>query len=259
MMRNIAAVIQARLGSSRLPGKTLMIIKGETLLGHLIKRIKVSKYVTDIIISTTTNKIDDAIVEFARERNVRVYRGSEEDVLDRFYKTAMEYRLGTIVRVTPDCPMLDPSVMDRVISKYLSGDYDYVSNTIKPTYPDGFDTEIFSFQALERAWREAKLYSEREHVTPYIVKNPKLFRLYNVEKDGEDLSWMRFTVDTPEDYEFISKIFEKLYDTKDIFYMDDILEILRENPELCSINKGISRNEAYRISLQKDKEHEINR
>lgn len=251
-MKKITTIIQARLGSSRFPGKTLMTIKGETLLGHLIRRVKVSGCVTDIIIATTNNNKDDALVSFAKEKGLRVYRGSEEDVLDRFYKTAVEYGVEHIVRVTPDCPMIDPDIMDRVISKYLEGTYDYVSNTITPTYPDGYDTEVFSFSALERAWREAELHSEREHVTSYIYKHPDLFRLCNVKKDGEDLSWMRFTVDTPRDYEFVSEVFEKLGCVHGIFHMDDILKLLKENPELLDINKGISRNEGYQISLLKD-------
>ena len=251
-MKNITAIIQARLGSSRLPGKTLMTIKGETLLGHLIKRVKVSKYVTDIIIATTTNKRDDAIVKFASEKGLKVYQGSEEDVLDRFYKTAVEYCVESIVRVTPDCPMLDPNVMDNVISKYMSGHYDYVSNTITPTYPDGLDTEVFLFHSLEKAWEEAKLYSEREHVTAYIVKHPELFRLFNVKRNGEDLSWMRWTVDTQRDYDFIGKIFEKLYNSNNIFHTEDILRVLNENPELLDINSGIQRNEGYQKSIREN-------
>jgi len=208
---------------------------------------------THIIKATTTNKKDDALVAFAKEKGLKVYRGSEEDVLDRFYRTAVEYGVEHIVRVTPDCPILDPDIMDRVISKYLEGTYDYVSNTITPTYPDGYDTEVFPFSALERAWREAKLYSEREHVTSYLYKHPDLFRLYNVKKEGEDLSWMRFTVDTPRDFEFVSEVFEKLSPVHGIFHMDDILRFLKENPELLDINKGISRNEGYQISLLKDR------
>jgi spore coat polysaccharide biosynthesis protein SpsF len=152
--------------------------------------------------------------------------------------------------------MLDPKVTDRVIKAYLSGNYDYVSNVLAPTYPDGFDTEIFSFEVLARAWREAELPSEREHVTAYIVKHPELFRQYNVKKDGEDLSWMRWTVDTQRDYEFIGRIFEKIGKTDDIFYMEDVLKVLEENPELIEINAGILRNEGYRISLRKDRQHE---
>jgi len=231
----IAAIIQARLGSTRLPGKTLMTIEGESLLGHLISRVRASKFVDDIIIATTTKDSDTEIVKFARTNGLKFYRGSEEDVLDRFYRTALKYDVKSIVRVTPDCPMIDPIVMDFVISHYLKEGYDYVSNTISRTYPDGLDTEIFSFQALEKAWKEAKLPSDREHVTPYIYKHAELFRLFNVRKDGEDLSWMRWTVDTAKDFNFVSKIYSKLYYPNKIFHMQDVVRLLRESPELMEI------------------------
>lgn len=253
LMKDITALIQARLGSTRLPGKTLMIIEGETLLAHLVKRVKASRYINDIVIATTKNKRDDAIVGFARNNGLKFYRGSEEDVLDRFYNSSIEYGLETIVRVTPDCPMLDPDVTDSVISKYIEGDYDYVSNTLIPTYPDGLDTEIFSFYVLKKAWNEAKLPSEREHVTSYIVKHPELFKIVNVKRDGKDLSWMRWTIDTQKDYEFVSEIFKRLYVHNQIFNMEDILRLLNREPALLDINKGISRNEGYQISLLKDK------
>jgi spore coat polysaccharide biosynthesis protein SpsF (cytidylyltransferase family) len=253
-VKNVTAIIQARLGSKRLPGKTLMTIEGDTLLGHLIRRVKECKLVDYIIIATTKRSDDDEIVNFAKTHDLGFYRGNEEDVLDRFYKTAIEFDVETIVRVTPDCPMLDSRVTDLVISYYLKGDYDYVSNAIRPTYPDGLDTEVFSFQTLEKAWLQAKLPSEREHVTPYIVKNPGIFRLFNVRKDGEDLSWMRWTVDTEKDLQFVSRIFAELYTTEEIFHMDDVVRLLKKKPELRKINEGISRNEGYQLSLLRDKE-----
>lgn len=230
-----------------------MEIEGESLLGHLVIRIKVSSYVSDIIIATTEKDRDDRIVEFAKDRNIKYIRGSEEDVLDRFYKASVKFNVENIVRITPDCPMLDPLVMDSVISEFIESDFDYVSNTITPTFPDGLDTEVFSFQALEKTWKGAKLLSEREHVTAYIVKHPELFDLHNVAKDGEDLSWMRWTVDTSKDLEFISNIFNKLYSADKIFYMKDIIKLLTKSPELLEINAGTSRNEGYRNSLLKDR------
>jgi len=254
-MNNITALIQARLGSTRLHGKTLMLIEGKSLLCHLVKRIKASRYVNDIVIATTTNERDNAIVEFAKAENLKFYCGSEDDVLDRFYQASVLYGLEAIVRVTPDCPMLDPDVMDIVISKFSEGNYDYVSNVITPTFPDGLDTEVFSFQSLEKAWHEARLPSEREHVTAYILKHPELFRQFNVKREGEDLSWMRWTVDTRDDYDFVCKIFELLYHPNEIFHMEDVLALLKENPQLLKINSGILRNEGYKISLLKDKKY----
>jgi spore coat polysaccharide biosynthesis protein SpsF len=156
-MKNVTAIIQARLGSKRLPGKTLMTIEGDTLLGHLVNRVKACTFVDNIIIASTIRSRDDKIVSFAKKHDLGFYRGSEEDVLDRFYKTAIQFDVRTIVRVTPDCPLLDPRVADLVINHYLRGNYDYVSNVLDRRYPDGLDTEVFSFQALERTWQEAKL------------------------------------------------------------------------------------------------------
>jgi spore coat polysaccharide biosynthesis protein SpsF len=255
-MNKITAIIQARLGSTRLKGKTLMTLRGTPLLGHLIKRLRLSRHISDIVVATTVNERDEAIVTFARENHLKVYRGSEDDVLDRFYKAAVKYQAETIVRVTPDCPMLDPRVLDRVISKHKEDRYDYVANTIKPTFPDGLDTEVFSFNTLKKAWSEATLLSEREHVTPYIYKKPHIFRLYNVENEGEDLSWMRWTVDTMQDYRFVSKIFEKMNRSDDIFFMEDVLNLLKDHPEFLKINHGISRNEGYQKSLERDWEYE---
>ena len=232
-----------------------MLIEGKSLLCHLVKRIKASRYVNDIVIATTTNERDNAIVEFAKAENLKFYCGSEDDVLDRFYQASVLYGLETIVRVTPDCPMLDPDVMDIVISKFSEGNYDYVSNVITPTFPDGLDTEVFSFQSLEKIWHEARLPSEREHVTAYILKHPELFRQFNVKREGEDLSWMRWTVDTQRDLEFVNKIFEYLYTPNEIFHMEDVLDLLKENPQLLKINSGILRNEGYKISLLKDKKY----
>lgn len=253
MKEKITAVIQARLGSTRLAGKTLMMLEGQTLLGHLVNRVRASKHIDGIVIATTVKERDDAIAEFAKGNGIDFSRGSEDDVLDRFYQAAVKYGLETIVRVTPDCPMLDPEVTDYVISQFVAGDYDYVSNVLTPTYPDGLDTEVFSFHALKRAWNEAKLPSEREHVTAYIHKHPELFRLFNVKRQGEDLSWMRWTVDTDKDLLFAREIFKRL-GSKGIFHMDDVLRLLRDEPEILEINQGITRNEGYRKSLEKDKE-----
>jgi spore coat polysaccharide biosynthesis protein SpsF len=254
-MKKITAIIQARTGSSRLPGKTLMNIKGVSLLGHLCKRIKLSKFINEIIIATTIHERDNDIVRFAGNNNIKFYRGSEDDVLDRFYKASSKYKVETIVRVTPDCPMLDPRVMDSVISRFLCGKYDFVSNTIPPTYPDGLDTEAFSFETLQRVWKEAKLPSDREHVTAYIINRPDSFRLFNVENGGEDISMMRWTVDYKEDFEFINEIFTRLNMSDDIFYMEDVIRLLENSPGIIKLNNSHTRNEGYRFSLRKDKDN----
>lgn len=251
-MKKITAIIQARLASTRLPGKTLMALAGNTLLGHLVRRVQACRQVSEIIIATTTNPGNDAIVAFANSNNLKYFRGSEEDVLDRFYKTAIRYNAEAVVRVTPDCPLLDPSIVDTIIAKYQEGPYDYVSNVITPTFPDGLDVEVFSFQSLEKAWKEAKLPSEREHATSYIIKHPERFRLFNVMKSGGDLSWMRWTVDTRQDYEFVQEIFSKIPNNESIFHMEDVIKVLENHPELMELNGTIKRNKGYINSLKKD-------
>jgi spore coat polysaccharide biosynthesis protein SpsF (cytidylyltransferase family) len=229
-----------------------MTIEGDSLIGHLVRRVKESEYVNSIIITTTTKEKDNAIVNFAKNNDLKVYRGNEDDVLDRFYKTAIEYDVEIIVRVTPDCPLLDPKIMDSVISQYISGNYDFVCNTMPPTYPDGLDTEVFSFKTLERAWNEARKPSEREHVTPYIYNHPELFKIYNCT-NHVDISDMRWVVDEEADYKYISEVYKRLYREGEIFYMDDILDLLSKHPELNDINRNIKRNEGYQKSLLKDK------
>lgn len=253
MKKTITAVIQARLGSTRLPGKTMMMLEGATLLGHLVARVKASKYVNDIVIATTVKPADDEIERFARDNNLKCYRGSEDDVLDRFYQAGVEFGVETVVRVTPDCPLLDPAVVDMVVSKYLEGSFDYVCNNLVPTFPDGLDTEVFSFKALTRAWNEAVLGSEREHVTPYIRNHPELFRLFNVKREGEDLSRMRWTVDTQRDFEFVKEIMLNVKAYGGVFYSNDVVALLKARPELMDINSGIARDEGYLKSLRKDK------
>lgn len=253
MEKKMTAIIQARIGSTRLPGKTMMDVAGSTLLGHLVTRIKATRLVNDIVIATTVKNADDRIVEFARQNGIKCFRGSEDDVLDRFYQACVEFGVETIVRVTPDCPLLDPAVVDLVVSEFLEGGFDYVSNTLTPTFPDGLDTEVFSFTALKRAWTEATLGSEREHVTPYINKHPEIFKVYNVRRDGEDLSYMRWTVDTQRDMEFVKQILENVKSKGSVCSSEEVLALLKARPDLLEINSGIARNEGYQKSLRNDK------
>jgi len=249
----VTAIVQARMGSTRLPGKVLLDIQGKPLLQHVIERVSQSKFIERIIIATTTDKKDEAIVKFAETRRLPYYRGSEDDVLDRFYQAAKQYRVTTIVRITPDDPFKDPAVIDRVIGCYMTNRdaVDYVSNTIKPTYPEGLDIEVFSFQALETAWREARKPSEREHVTPYIWGHPELFRLVNIENE-EDLSQLRWTLDTEADLQFARAIYARLYHGQ-VFLMKEILALLQREPQLVLINSGTARNAGYLKSLEQDK------
>src|SRR5207245_2630068 len=200
----IAAIVQARMGSTRLPGKTLADVAGKPMLARLVERARRIPGVERVIIATTEKPADEAILRFAADHDLPAYAGSEEDVLDRFYQAARRFGVSVVVRVTPDCPLLDPAVAGLVLRRFLdaAGELDYASNTQPPTFPDGQDTEVFSAAALARAWREARLPSEREHVTPYIWKHPDRFRLANV-RHAADLARMRWTVDEAAELEVV--------------------------------------------------------
>ena len=245
-----AAMIQARMGSTRLPGKTLAKIGGRPLLDLLIQRVKQSSLIDKVIIATTTQARDDVLVEFAQKQDIPWFRGSEEDVLDRVYQAAKEYSVDHIVRVTPDCPLLDHKVMDRVIETYQSGNYDYVANVLKSTYPDGLDVEVFSFSALEQAWQKAQMPSQREHVTPYI-RTSEEFRVFNVESPT-DLSHFKWSVDTEQDLRFVRSVYQGLENKGITFDLQDVLLLLRNHPELTAINQQSVANEGYYKSLVND-------
>ena len=250
--QRVVAIIQARMGSTRLPGKTLADISGTPLLLHIINRIKASKTIDSLIIATTRLSEDNVVEKLAADHRVACYRGSTDDVLDRFYLAAKTCEADVIVRITADDPFKDPEILD-LCCRYLLDhpDLDYVSNTMKPTYPEGLDIEVFRFHAIETAWKLAKLPSEREHVTPFIWKNPGTFRCVNIEHD-EDLSGYRWTLDYPEDLQFTQVIYEKLHD-KGIFHMRDILDLLRKYPDLSNINNTFARNAGYLKSLENEK------
>jgi spore coat polysaccharide biosynthesis protein SpsF len=236
-------IIQARTGSTRLPGKVMTNLFGKTILGHIISRIKISSLIDDMIVATTSAKRDDVIVEETEKYDVRCFRGSEEDVLSRFYFASKSIKTNIIVRITADCPLLDPYVIDTMLNKFhelRSGGVkvDYLSNTLERTYPRGLDVEIFSRASLERAYKEALEPYEREHVTPYLYRHPELFYLYSF-KNNEDLSHYRWTLDTVEDWTFISEVYARLYNGKNIFTTKDVLELLRREPKLIEINSSV--------------------
>lgn len=247
----IIAIIQARLGSTRLPGKVLLDLEGRTVLEHVIRRVKSSKLVNDVIVATTINKDDLEIVKLCSNLGISVYCGSEDDVLDRYYQTARLFKADHIVRITSDCPLIDPMLIDEVITLHVGEKADYTSNTIKETYPDGEDIEVFTFAALKEAWKKANLSSEREHVTPFIRKNPA-FKQVNLESN-RDLSHKRWTLDNPEDYEFITSIYKNIYTKNPDFGMMEILKFIDKHPEIEKINHHINRNEGYLKSLKEDK------
>ena len=250
-MKNILIISQARYGSIRLPGKVLKTIKNKPLLWYVVKRLEQVKTPNKIIIATATSNENKPIIDLAKNLNIGYFAGSENDVLDRYYQAVKEFNGEIIVRITSDCPLTDPNIIDKAINIFLDGDYDYVSNIHPPTYPDGFDVEVFSFKVLETAWKEAKLPSEREHVTSYIWKNTDKFTQKNFKNDV-DLSNLRLTVDTKEDFVLITKIIENFHDKWTNFRLNDIIIFLRKNAELLKINAQYKRNEGYLKSLNDD-------
>lgn len=245
----IGAIIQARMGSTRLPEKILKELNGKCILEHIIKRV-LDSGVDICIVATTTNKIDDTVQTFCDEHNFICFRGSEDNVLERYYQVAKENKLDVIVRITADDPLKDSKIIRKAIDILLDGNYDYVSNTIKPTYPEGIDVEAFTFKTLEKAYKEAKLPSEKEHVTPYIWKNREIFNTYNFENEV-DLSYMRWTLDTEDDYIFIKNIYSNFVG-KENFSMQEVLEYIKDNPKILEINQGHIRNEGYLKSVKEE-------
>lgn len=236
----IILIVQARMGSTRLPGKILKEVLEKPLLAYEVERLRRVRKADEIVIATTTNSIDQPVVDFCHLEQVPLYRGSEEDVLDRYYQAAKAFSADVIVRVSGDCPLIDPEVIDCVIEFYLKHypQYQYVSNTIERTYPRGMDVEVFSFDALEKAAKEAKRPEEREHVTPYFYENPDLFSLGKVIHSPNE-SVHRWTVDTSEDLQLISNLIEALYPNKPNFGMIDILNQFKEHPDWMAINAQV--------------------
>jgi spore coat polysaccharide biosynthesis protein SpsF len=253
MALRAVAVIQARLGSTRLPGKALADLAGRPILAHVAERAAAIPGIASVVLATTVSPADDALEAFARRAGLDCVRGSEADVLDRFCLAARETKAEAVVRVTADCPLLDPEVSGRVLAEYVGRrpGVDYVSNVHPPTYPDGLDTEVVSVEALEAAARETQLPSDREHVTAHIWRRPERFRLANVTH-GEDLSAHRWTVDTEADLTFVRAVFETLGPAAARAGMAEVLRLLAARPALRALNAGIRRNEGFERSLAAD-------
>jgi len=246
LIMKIVAIIQARMGSTRLPGKVMKEILGKPVILWDLDRISLSKLIDEIVVAIPYEKENDVIADTIKEYNDKIVttRGSEDDVLDRYYQAAVKTNADVVVRITSDCPLIDPVVMDQVIEQFLDNDCDYCSNLLIRTYPRGLDTEVFLFKALEEAWNEAKKDYEREHVTPYIIENPDKFKLLNVANDI-DLSHLRWTLDTKEDFEFINVVYKRICPKKQLFLMDDVLELLDKEPELIDINRHIEQKQVH--------------
>jgi len=237
----IVTIIQARMSSTRLPGKVMLPILEEPLLIRMIERVQSAKLIGQLVVATSVNSDDDAIEKLCINKNIKCFRGHLTDLLDRHYQAGKIFGADAVVKIPSDCPLIDPHVIDKVLQYYIGNadKYDFVSNLHPATYPDGNDVEIMSFSSLERAWKEAGKPLEREHTTPYFWENPKKFRLANVEwETGLDFSTtQRWTIDFEEDYQFIKKVYEELFPVNPFFEINDILNLLWQKPEIAAINQ----------------------
>jgi spore coat polysaccharide biosynthesis protein SpsF len=233
----VIAIVQARMGSTRLPGKVLKQLGGRSVLSWVIERVSQFSRIDSLLIATTVEPADDAVAKEAERCSAEVFRGNENDVLDRYYRGACHAGADVIVRITSDCPLIDPEVSDYTIQKFLDERPDYASNALERTYPRGLDTEVLTFSALERAWREASEPYQRAHVTPYLYQNPDKFRLLSV-KGEEDFSGYRWTLDTPEDADFLQEVYTRLGGSVD-FSWRDVLGLLQREPALAEKNEHI--------------------
>lgn len=240
----VGIIVQARMDSSRLPGKVMMPLAGEPVLYRVMERLSDCKHINKIVIATTRKEIDEPIVSLAKKMNIDCYRGSERDVLSRYYGAAHRLKLDIVVRITADCPLIDPEILDEMIVKFKAlndnGRYcDYLSNTLERTFPDGLDIEIFWYDVLKEAHIKAKKQYQREHVTPYIIEHSDIFQLVNYFSSYDDMSKYRWTLDEEDDYRLICEIYERLYSLTPKFHFKDILNLFEKEPQLVSINAHV--------------------
>lgn len=246
----ILAILQARYSSSRLPKKVLKKILGKPMLLHQIERLQCSSKIDKLVVATSTSMTDNPIEKMCLDNRIDIFRGDLENVLDRFYQCARTYKPNYIVRLTGDCPLIDWHIVDETINFFLNGKFDFVETSLN--FPDGLDVEIMSFEALNKAWKFAILPSEKEHVTQFFLNRPQDFNI-GVFDYPENLSHFRWTVDEPEDFLFVRKIYDELYDNNPFFSTKEILNLLSRQPDLCKINDKFIRNEGLQKSLNEDK------
>jgi spore coat polysaccharide biosynthesis protein SpsF len=250
----ILGILQARMTSRRLPGKVLKPILGRPMLERQIERLRRAKRMDRLVVATSVEGSDDAIAALCDSLAVECFRGALDDVLDRFYQAARRHDPRAVVRLTGDCPLADPVVIDRLIDHHADGGYDYTSNIVVRTYPDGLDAEVVNLAILETAWREARLPSEREHVTPFIHRRPERFHLGHLTQ-SIDLSHLRWVVDDPADFAFITAIYEALYPANAAFDTADIVALMAARPGVAALMGRAPTNEGYQRSLAADAAH----
>lgn len=240
----IVAIVQARLGSTRLPQKVFQKLCGKPLIWHVLDRLRWSHKIDKVVLATTTNFLDDALADWAKLEGVCCYRGSEENVLSRFYYAAKETNATVVVRITADDPFKDPEIIDRVIDLLQRDGVDFAYNNHPPTFPEGLDAEVFTFSALEQAYKLSKDPFEQEHVTQYFYRHPDLFSQGNISH-SEDLSHLRWTIDTPNDFKLAQYVYEELYQEGNLFKMNGILDLYKTHPELLKMNSNEKRSTMY--------------
>jgi spore coat polysaccharide biosynthesis protein SpsF len=240
MPPELVTIIQARSASSRLPGKIHLPLVSKPVLIRMAERVSRSKFRGTVVVATTTQQEDDSIEDLCDREGLHCFRGHPTDLLDRHYQTALKFKAGIVLKIPSDCPLIDPEIIDKGIRFFLDKlpQFDYVSNLHPASYPDGNDVEIMTFRTLERAWREAFRPLEKEHTTPYIWENPALFRIGNFDwETGQDYSMShRWTIDYPEDYLFICRVFEELYPSNPFFGINDILHLLEMKEDISGLN-----------------------
>ena len=248
---SIVIIVQARMSSTRLPGKVLLPLGGEPMLARLIERLRRAQRGDAIVIATTTNSGDDAIADLCGRLGVICHRGSEHDVLARYADAARAVHATVVVRITSDCPLIDPALIDEAIARFEQGDVDYVSNMLPPTWPYGMAVEVFSAQALAEAHAEATQPAEREHVTPFLYVHPERFRLHNLASPT-DLSGQRWTVDTLEDYELVKRLFDAVHPSHPDFTLADLLATMQAHPDWLAINQHVRQKTANELQTTQE-------
>jgi spore coat polysaccharide biosynthesis protein SpsF len=241
----ITAIIQARLSSTRLPGKVMTTFSGNTLLGHILERLSFAKSLSAVVVATTDSKRDDTLVEWLEKKGVAYYRGSESDVLNRYYEAAEKFGARHIARITSDDPFKDPKIIDAVAELYFSEKLDFAYNNHPPTFAEGLDTEIFSMDALRTAEKASADPFEREHMTQYLYRHPEKFRQKNLA-NPVDFSHHRWTIDTEKDLDLAKKVYDDLYMPGRIFLAEDILRLIEKKPEIAQINMDVTRSAMYK-------------
>lgn len=233
----VVGIIQARMGSTRLPGKVLLDLGGDTVLSRVVHRLAQSRLIAGIVVATTVLGVDDAIGLECQRIRVSCFRGSEQDVLDRYYQTARLHNAKVIVRITADCPLIDPEIVDRTIELFYEENADYATNDVPQTFPRGLDTEVFSMSSLTQAWEEARQPYQREHVTPYFYEHPEIFRIASLL--GEiDSTLYRWTLDTEDDLKLLRAVYDR-FQNRDTFGYAEVLALMQREPDLMDLNSRV--------------------